>query len=177
LKNRSKKFVLIFFFILGIQQIVAQKKINDTLSFNKIIDQWHLDASSAQLIPYFELMTDDFVFLGTAPGERWTKSEFYSFCKPYFDKGKAWTFHPIQRNIYLDNNSKFAWFDELLDSSFKICRGSGIIENVNGEWKVKHYVLSMTIPNDKSNQVVAIKDSLESILIMELKQTKKKFLN
>jgi len=158
LKNRSKKFVLIFFFILGIQQIVAQKKINDTLSFNKIIDQWHLDASSAQLIPYFELMTDDFVFLGTAPGERWTKSEFYSFCKPYFDKGKAWDFKPSNRKWNFSKDKKTAWFDEDLDTWMKGCRGSGICTLEKGEWKIAYYNLTVLIENEKIKKFIELRE-------------------
>ena len=149
LKNRSKKFVLIFFFILGIQQIVAQKKINDTLSYNKIIDQWHLDASSAQLNPYFELMTDDFVFLGTAPGERWSKAEFYTFCKPYFDKGKAWDFKPSNRSWHFDKKRKIAWFDEDLSTWMEGCRGSGICIIEKGEIKIAYYNLTVLIENEK----------------------------
>lgn len=63
-----------------------------------------------------------------------------------------------------------AWFDELLDTSFKICRGSGVLEKINGKWKIKHYVLSMTVPNETSKEVIAIKDSIESSLIRKLKQ-------
>jgi hypothetical protein len=29
----------------------------------------------------------------------------------------------------------------------KICRGSGVVVKIDGKWKIKHYVLSMTIPN------------------------------
>ena len=157
LKNRSKKFVLIFFFILGIQQIVAQKKINDTLSYNKIIDQWHLDASSAQLNPYFELMTDDFVFLGTAPGERWSKSEFYTFCKPYFDKGKAWDFKPSNRSWHFDKKRKIAWFDEDLSTWMEGCRGSGICIIEKGEIKIAYYNLTVLIENEKMQPFIDLR--------------------
>ena len=157
LKNRSKKFVLIFFFILGIQQIVAQKKINDTLSYNKIIDQWHLDASSAQLNPYFELMTDDFVFLGTAPGERWSKAEFYTFCKPYFDKGKAWDFKPSNRSWHFDKKRKIAWFDEDLSTWMEGCRGSGICIIQKGEIKIAYYNLTVLIENEKMQPFIDLR--------------------
>jgi hypothetical protein len=38
----------------------------------------------------------------------------------------------------------------------------------NNEWKIKHYVLSMTIPNETTNQVIQLKDSIESELIKKL---------
>jgi hypothetical protein len=168
-----KKIIFLLFISISLFSCSKSNPIENKKDIDKMLNLWHQAAAESNFENYFNLMTEDAVFIGTDATENWNRKDFENFSKPYFDKGKAWTFHPIQRNIYLDNNSKFGWFDELLDSSFKICRGSGIVENVNGKWKVKHYVLSMTIPNHKSNQVVAIKDSLESILIMELKQTKK----
>ena len=49
---------------------------------DKLVDAWHLAASNASFDSYFEVVTDDFVFLGTAPGERWTKDQFAAFSKP-----------------------------------------------------------------------------------------------
>jgi hypothetical protein len=31
-------------------------------------------------------------------------------------------------------------------TQMKICRGSGVVEKINGIWKVKQYVLSVTVP-------------------------------
>ena len=39
----------------------------------------------------------------------------------------------------------------------KICRGSGVVVKVNSEWKIKQYVLSMTVPNENTDSVVKIK--------------------
>ena len=65
---------------------------------------------------------------------------------------------------------KYAWFDELLDTQMKICRGSGILEKIKGTWKIKQYVLSMTIPNENVDEVVKIKSTIEDDLIQKLKQ-------
>ena len=59
---------------------------------DKLVDNWHLAAAQANLSDYTAFMDDSFVFLGTAPEERWDKTTFIAFCKPYFDKGKAWDF-------------------------------------------------------------------------------------
>jgi hypothetical protein len=63
-----------------------------------------------------------------------------------------------------------AWFDELLNTQMKICRGSGVLVFINGKWKIKHYVLSMTIPNDNVDEVVKIKAPIEDDLIAKLKK-------
>ncbi|MFN5418581.1 MAG: nuclear transport factor 2 family protein, partial [Flavobacteriia bacterium] len=71
----------------------------DLESVNKVLDSWHLAAANAQFEDYFNLMEENSVFIGTAPGERWIKSEFMVFSKPYFDKGKAWDFKVKKRNV------------------------------------------------------------------------------
>ena len=85
--------------------------------------------------------------------------------KPYFDKGKAWSFKSIERNIYFHNTGDLAWFDELLDTQMKICRGSGVVVKRDGQWKIQQYVLSMTIPNAMVDSVVAIKTAEEDSLM------------
>ena len=139
---------------------------------NSVVNQWHKAAAEANFDNYFGLMTDDAVFIGTDASENWNIKDFKAYSKPHFDKGKAWTFHTLERNIYVDKSNKIAWFDELLDTSFKICRGSGVLEKANGKWKIKHYVLSMTIPNETSDEVVAVKDSIETNYIQKLKLKK-----
>jgi hypothetical protein len=56
-------------------------------------------------------------------------------------------FTVLERHIILINQRK--WFDELLNTQMKICRGSGVLVKIDGKWKIKHYVLSMTIPNKR----------------------------
>jgi hypothetical protein len=41
----------------------------------------------------------------------------------------------------LINQEKTAWFDELLNTQMKICRGSGV-SKVGNDWKIKHYVIN-----------------------------------
>ena len=113
-------------------------------------------------------MNDDAIFIGTDATENWNKKAFQAYSKPYFDKGKAWSFSPLERHIYFSKDGKTAWFDELLNTQMKICRGSGVVEKVKGVWKIKHYVLSMTIPNDNSDAVIKIKAPIEDALIDKL---------
>jgi len=158
-------FIIIFFISFPLDS-----KIDEKSEINAVINQWHKAAADAKYDDYFNLMTDDAVFIGTDATENWNRKEFETFSKPHFDKGKAWTFYPLERNIYVDESNKIAWFDELLDTSFKICRGSGVLEKINGNWKIKHYVLSITVPNENVKEVISAKDSIESSLIKKLKQ-------
>ena len=71
----------------------------------------------------------------------------------------------MERHIYFDESGKIAWFDELLNTQMKICRGSGVLVKIGKDWKIKHYVLSMTIPNEKTDQVIKIIAPIEDVLI------------
>lgn len=134
---------------------------------NLILDNWHKAAGQANFDAYFNVLSEESIYIGTDATENWTKKEFIAFAKPYFDKGKAWSFKAIERNIYLSPDKKTVWFDELLDTQMKICRGSGVLIKEKGQWKIKHYVLSMTVPNENVNEVVKIKSPLEDKILRE----------
>ena len=139
--------------------VLEQRQINITL------DAWHKAAAEAKQDSYFNFMTDDAIFIGTDATENWYKTAFQAFAQPYFDKGKAWNFKAFERHIYFDTTGKTAWFDELLNTQMKICRGSGVLVKTGKEWKIKHYVLSMTIPNANSDEVVKIKAPIEDVIL------------
>jgi hypothetical protein len=115
-------------------------------------------------------MADDAVFIGTDATENWTKNDFKIWAKPFFDKGKTWNFTAVERHIFLDQTGKIAWFDELLDTWMKICRGSGVLVKIGEEWKIQHYVLSTTIPNDNVDVVVQLKAPIETTLLDQLRK-------
>ena len=139
---------------------------------NATLDAWHKAAGEAHYAAYFEMMADDAVFIGTDANEYWKKESFKEFSKPYFDKGKAWNFTPLQRHVFFDKTGETAWFDELLSTQMKICRGSGVLVKVDGKWKIKQYVLSMTIPNDVSTPIIKLKTPIEDGLINKLRLKK-----
>jgi ketosteroid isomerase-like protein len=149
-------------------QEILEKKITATL------ENWHAAAANANFEDYFTLMADDGVFIGTDASENWQNTAFREFSKPYFDKGKAWNFTTLERNIYISKNGQTAWFDELLNTQMGICRGSGVLEKVKGDWKIKHYVLSIAIPNESVSEVTATKKQTDSLLILQLQKKNKK---
>ncbi|WP_419213494.1 nuclear transport factor 2 family protein [Maribacter sp. X9] len=136
---------------------------------SKTLDTWHAAAAAADFEAYFNLMTDDAVFIGTDAEENWQLDAFKSYAKPHFDKGKAWNFTAVERNIYIDEVANLAWFDELLDTQMKLCRGSGILKKEDGKWKIAHYVLSIAVPNEYVDELVGLKRERDSILLNQLK--------
>ncbi len=106
-------------------------------------------------------MDKGFVFLGTDPGERWTKTEFLRFCKPHFAKGKGWDFTPTQRFWAYNTDSTVAWFDESLDTWMRDCRGSGVFTFHDNQWWLQQYNLSVTVENDLIQDYIQLKDGYE----------------
>ena len=137
---------------------------------NKTIGSWHKAAASANFEEYFGLMTEDAIFIGTDATENWTLPKFKKFSKPYFDAGKAWNFSTLERNLYVHENIMVAWFDELLDTHMGICRGSGVLMKENGKWKIHHYVLSITIPNENVDEVTELKNEFDTKLTSKIKK-------
>lgn len=143
---------------------------NEKKAIDELLDAWHLAASKADFDGYFSKMTDDGVFIGTDATENWQNQEFREFSKPYFDRGRAWSFTAVERNIYLNDTNDLAWFDELLDTQMELCRGSGILKKENGQWKIAHYVLSIAVPNENVAELIQIKKEKDSLIMLGLKR-------
>lgn len=156
------------FSIFSAQSVKTFEKEKSAIS--TMLDGFNTAAAKADFNTYFSYFADESTFIGTDATEVWDKKAFMVWAKPYFDKKKTWNFTALKRNIYFSKDGKLAWFDELLNTQMKICRGSGVVEKINGSWKVKQYVLSMTVPNDVVDKVVAEKTAIEDVLIQELKK-------
>jgi hypothetical protein len=127
--------------------------VNDVAA---VLDAWHSAAATASESAYFDRFAPEGVFFGTDSTERWSREEFHRWAKPYFERGKAWTFKPHDRHIYLSARGDVAWFDEMLDSaSYGLCRGTGVLQWRDDGWKIEQYHLTIPIPNDLSDEVVA----------------------
>lgn len=149
----------------------GQDSISEKDIINTMLTTWHKAAADADFDKYYSLMTANAVFLGTDATENWQIDQFKAYSKPYFDKGKAWSFTTLERNIFLDpDNKTFAWFDEHLDTQMGICRGSGVLKKVDGVWKVQHYVLSIAVPNEHVSELTKMKKEWDSTQISKFRR-------
>ncbi|NJW52263.1 nuclear transport factor 2 family protein [Salinimicrobium oceani] len=162
---QKRIFIVIFLFFGSITYGQTQQAKVD-----KLLEDWHAAAAAANYVNYFDLMAENSVFIGTDATENWNKQEFMVWSKPYFDRGKAWSFSTLERNIFFAEDGELAWFDELLDTQMGICRGSGVAVKENGRWKIKHYVLSIAIPNENVDAVTGLKAEFDKKLISKLRQ-------
>ncbi len=117
-------------------------------AISAVLDDWHKAAAAADEARYFGHFTADAVFLGTDATERWTRDEFRAWARPFFARGKAWSFRAVSRNVAVSRDGAVAWFDEALDTpNMGPCRGSGVLVKLDGSWKIAQYNLSVPIPN------------------------------
>lgn len=147
-------FTLLVLVIFGCAE--EEKSIATEQAVHAVLDDWHQAAAEADFERYFSYFaSDSAIFMGTDATERWTIAEFKPWAKPYFDQGAAWSFIPVERYIYFSDNGRVAWFDEALDTpNLGPARGTGVLVQQHGTWKIAHYNLSIPIPNAIADTVV-----------------------
>lgn len=118
-----------------------------TRQINAFVDGWHDDAAQARMI-YFDKIAADGVYIGTDRSELWSRDEFKTWSKKYFEAGKAWSFTATRRNVYATADGTLIWFDELLDTpNMGHCMASGVIRKTSKGFEIVHYQLSLAVPN------------------------------
>ena len=127
-------------------------KESETKKLNKFIDNWHYAAAVADENIFFGSLDENAIYLGTDPKERWLKHEFIDWGMKYFERDTAWVFTSYNRFWEFSEDMKYAWFDELLVTHMGICRGSGVLRKYKDGWKIKHYNLALTLPNEQMNE-------------------------
>ena len=149
MKSFKKEILVILSFF-----IIATTNADDKRHINELLDGLHYDAHKGNFDSYFDRYSSDAVFLGTDKTERWTIEEFKNYAKTAFADGHGWTYKVIERNW--EGEGQTRWFDEILfNEKLGHCRGTGVVEWTNGEWKIAHYALTMLVPNSIAAEVGA----------------------
>ncbi|CAN5795915.1 nuclear transport factor 2 family protein [soil metagenome] len=164
----TQSLILSLLLLLAGCNTVKKDTVNDEKKIINMLDSFNVAAAKANFNNYFRYYTEDAIFTGTDATERWNKKDFMAWAKPIFDKGHAWDFTAIDRHIYFDQTGKIAWFDELLNTQMKICRGSGVLVKQDNDWKIQQYILSTTVPNNLLDSVIKIKAAEEDALIKKM---------
>lgn len=123
---------------------------------NAVIDAMHEAASRADGPTYFAQFAPHARFIGTDAGEHWTLEQFRAYAEPYFAQGKGWTYHPHDRTV-MSVGDVFVFDEQLTNAGYGELRGSGVLlRYADGQFKIHQYVLSFTVPNAASKDVVAV---------------------
>ena len=142
MKNISL-IILLFVTLFSCAQNI-QSQQTDIAAINKVLDDYHQAAANGEWDTYFDLMSDDAVFIGTDTRERWVKQEF----RQYSSGSNGWVYTPQQRNVNITPDGLSAWFDEaLLSQSYGSSRGTGVLMLTAVGWKISQYHLTLPIPN------------------------------
>jgi ketosteroid isomerase-like protein len=156
------KFIILSLVGIFIATSVIAQSSKEITVINEFIDGWHKAAAQADAKRFFDSMDEHSIYIGTDAKERWTKSEFLSFAKPYFDKGKAWDFKPYDRDLHVTSDGQYAWFSELLHTWMGVCRGSGILRKTTAGWRIEQYHLSVTVPNEVIHDFISLVDAFSN---------------
>ena len=142
----------LFIVLLSAYLSTAEDYKNDEI--NALLDGLHQDAHEGNFQSYFDRYTSDAIFLGTDKTERWSIEEFKAYAKPAFADGNGWTYSVVERNWEGVGDTR--WFDEILfNEKLGHCRGTGVVQLIEGEWKILHYALTMLVPNEIATEVGA----------------------
>lgn len=152
-------FVLLLFtnisFSQSVESLNNKQKKTTIHQLNALLNEWHGLAAVGDST-YFDFFSDASFYLGTDPKEVWSLKEFKAFALPHFRRGSAWAFKTKDRNMHLGDYGNYAWFDEILDTWMGLCRGTGVLEKQYDGWKIRHYSLTILVPNSKINQYLEI---------------------
>tara|TARA_Y100001935_G_C16963510_1_gene340581 strand:- start:18 stop:536 length:519 start_codon:yes stop_codon:yes gene_type:complete len=152
--NKTSSILAIFILSFSIFSSSDNTKLtrDSLIALDGLIDGLHKDAHEGNYQAYFNRYSSGAVFLGTDKTERWTISEFKAYAKPAFADGHGWTYEVVERNWEGSGDNR--WFDEILfNQKYGHCRGTGVVEFINGEWKIAHYSLTLLVPNDIAAEV------------------------
>ena len=139
-------------FLMSLVFIFSISADEQRASTDELLDGLHQDAHEGNFDSYFDRYSSDAIFLGTDKTERWTIDEFKAYARPAFNDGHGWTYSVVERNW--EGDSDIRWFDEILfNEKLGHCRGTGVIQLINNEWKIAHYALTMLIPNQIAAEV------------------------
>lgn len=136
----------------------AQNISADEAAINAVLDDFHDAAANADVERYLGNMTDDAVFIGTDEHERWPMhSDFIDYVNDRFAAG-GWSYYSVNKEISFSRDGNVAWFDEtsISNNSGAHLRGSGVVEKINGKWKISHYVLSVLVYNELWEDVMEL---------------------
>jgi len=123
-----------------------------------VLDAFHDAAAHGDRDRYLALLTDDGVFLGTDEWERWPKQpDFADYVDGRFQDGSGWSYRSVHRHVAFSDSGDVAWFDEVVYSeSNGRFRGTGVLERVDGSWKIAHYAMSFLVFNENWEEVVEL---------------------
>jgi ketosteroid isomerase-like protein len=122
-----------------------------------LLDDFHQAAADADRDRYLGHFAPDGVFMATDDWERWPLADFIPYVEQRFAGGTGWSYLPEQRFVSFAPQGNIAWFDEVVVSErWGRFRGTGVLRQIDGQWKIAHYSLTALVPNERFADVARI---------------------
>lgn len=119
-----------------------------------VLDAWHAAAAASDLPRYLSHFTTDAIFLGTDATERWTVEQLRAYAEAPFAAGRGWRMRAVRRDVVVRGD--VAWVDEDLDTeNLGPARGRAVLVREADVWRIAHYDLAITVPNERFEAVRA----------------------
>lgn len=123
----------------------------------ELLTKFRLAAATADADQYFDCLHPNGIFFGTDPKERFTFESLKTFLQPYFAQGSGWEHEVKQRRIFVGPNNQIAWFEEHSHRErVGAMRTTGVVKRTEEGWKIIQSHVSILIPNETANEVVAV---------------------
>ncbi len=136
----------IFLLLAALAAAAPAAEAQPTEAVEAVLNDFHAAASAADSARYFGHFAPSAVFFGTDLTERWSLEAFQAYAAPHFRAGRGWTYVPQHRAVFFNGDT--AWFDEtLLNDSFGLTRGTGVLVRTGNTWKIAQYHLTLPVPN------------------------------
>ena len=136
---------------------VGDNAVN-TDAIDAVLDDFHDAAAHGDNDRYLGHMTENGVFMGTDEWERWPKNpEFIDYVGGRFKDGSGWNYRSVERTVNVSDDANVAWFDEVVYSEANgRFRGTGVLVQIEGQWKIAHYAMSFLVFNENWEEVVKL---------------------
>jgi hypothetical protein len=111
------------------------------------LDTLHKAGAEANQADFIAVLAQDAVFLGVGDGTRLQGQALRDFVSESFASGNTWDYRTSERDVRLSADGTVAWFDESLEhDQLGRGRGSGVLIQNGGGWKVVQYDLTVPQP-------------------------------
>lgn len=148
-----------FFFLAALLPLVAVADNSmKTAAIDAVLDDFHDAAAHGDNARYLGHMAENGVFMGTDEWERWPKNpDFVDYVGSRFKDGNGWNYKSVERTIEVSEDAEVAWFDEVVYSETNgRFRGTGVLVQIDGHWKIAHYAMSFLVFNENWEDVVKL---------------------
>jgi hypothetical protein len=111
------------------------------------LDTLHRAGAEANQADFIGVLAQGVVFLGVGDGTRLQGQALRDFVSESFASGNTWDYRTSERDVRLSADGSVAWFDESLEhDQLGRGRGSGVLTQNEGAWKIAQYDLTVPLP-------------------------------